>query len=112
MTLAAQNYFPTPPLEAGWPKKIPFETIAYRCSKTALNMLVLDWAHKLKADGVRVWGTGPGMLATDLGGMKEKSIEMGAGHPSLGGKFFVSIVEGARDADTGKLVEKDGITPF
>lgn len=112
MIQASQNYFPTPPLPAGWPKQIAFETIGYRCSKTALNMLVLDWAHKLKADGVKVWGTAPGMLATNLGGMKEKAIEMGAGHASIGGKFFVSVVEGARDADAGKLIQRDGITPF
>lgn len=40
---AAEKYFPTPPQPAGWPKKdIDFETIGYRCSKTALNMLMLD----------------------------------------------------------------------
>lgn len=49
-------------------QEIRFETIGYRCSKTALNMLILDWSHKLKADGVKVWGVGPGMLETDLGG--------------------------------------------
>lgn len=27
-------------------------------------MLMLDWNHKLKADGVKVWALGPGMLAT------------------------------------------------
>ena len=54
-TLATANYFPTPALPAGWPKHREYlETIGYRCSKTALNMLMLDWNWKLKADGVKV----------------------------------------------------------
>lgn len=35
-------------------------------------MLMLDWNHKLKADGVKVWGVGPGFLATGLGNVQEK----------------------------------------
>ena len=77
ITLASEAYFPTPPQPAGWPKKVDFETIAYRCSKTALNMMMLDWNHKLKEDGVKVWGVEPGLLATDLGNMREKVKEMG-----------------------------------
>ena len=109
---ASEAYFPTPPLPAGWPKKIDFETIGYRCSKTALNMLMLDWNHKLKADGVKVWGLGPGFLLTDLGGLRDKVKEMGAKHPSVGGQFIRSVVEGERDADVGKLINKDGIMRF
>lgn len=105
---AAEKYFPTPPQPAGWPKNIDFETIGYRCSKTALNMLMLDWNHKLKEDGVKVWGVMPGMLATNLGGIPEMAKAMGAGHPSAGGKIIKSVVEGERDTDVGKLVSKDG----
>lgn len=112
MTVAAKNYFPTPPQPAGWPKKIEFETIGYRCSKTALNMLMLDWSFKLREDGVMVWGVGPGFLTTDLGGMKELAVKMGTGHPSAGGRLLRSVVEGDRDADVGKLINKDGISPF
>jgi NAD(P)-dependent dehydrogenase (short-subunit alcohol dehydrogenase family) len=112
ITLASEAYFPTPPLPAGWPKKVDFETIAYRCSKTALNMMMLDWNHKLKEDGVKVWGAGPGFLVTGLGNMREKVKEMGGGHASIGGKLVKSIVEGERDADVGKIVNKDGISPF
>jgi hypothetical protein len=42
MTQAAEAYFPTPPQPVGWPKKIDFETIGYRCSKIAMSMLMLD----------------------------------------------------------------------
>ena len=112
ITQASEAYFPTPPQPAGWPKKLEFETIGYRCSKTALNMLMLDWNHKLKADGVKVWCVGPGFLTTDLGGMREKVTEMGSQHPSIGGKLLKSVVEGERDADVGKILSKDGISRF
>lgn len=103
-------YFPTPPQPAGWPKEIEFETIGYRCSKTALNMLTLDWSHKLKADGVKVWGVGPGMLVTNLGSARELAEKMGAGHASEGGKLFKKVIEGERDHQAGKVINKDGLS--
>lgn len=112
ITSAAEKYFPTPPQPAGWPKQIDFETIGYRCSKVALNMLMLDWNHKLKADGVKVWGVGPGFLATNLGNMPEKAKEMGGGHPSIGADIIKKVAEGERDADVGKLVNKDGLSKW
>lgn len=112
ITIAAEEYFPTPPVPAGWPKKIDFETIPYRCSKVALHMLMLDWNHKLKADGVKVWGVGPGFLETDLGGGREAVKKMGAGHASAGGNILRRVVEGERDADVGKLVVKDGLSAW
>lgn len=106
---AAEKYFPTPSLPAGWPKKLPFETIGYRCSKVALNMLMLDWNHKLKNDSIKVFCVAPGMLATNLGGLgPEAAKAMGAGPASLGGDILKRVVEGERDDDTGKIVSKDG----
>lgn len=109
---AGEKYFPTPPQPAGWPKQIDFETIGYRCSKVALNMLMLDWNHKLKEDGVKVFAVGPGFLATNLGGVPEMAIEMGAGHPRAGGDILRRVVEAERDADVGRIVVKDGISQW
>lgn len=108
---AAKRYFPTPPQPEGWPKQIPFETIGYRCSKVALNMLMLDWHHKLIADGIRVFAVGPGMNATGLGRSPERTAPLTAhlNHPSHGGGIVRSVVEGERDADVGKIVGKHGI---
>jgi hypothetical protein len=76
-------------------------------------MLMLDWNHKLKADGVKVWGVGPGMLATNLGGMsKEMAEKMGCQPASLGGTLIRSIVEGERDADIGKIANRNGISQW
>lgn len=115
ITQAAENYFPTPPQPKGWPKpSIEFETIGYRCSKVAMNMMMLDWNHKLKADGVKVWGVMPGMLATNLGGISpEVAKKMGLGPASEGGDILTRVMEGERDADVGKLVAKGGqIVPW
>ncbi|ETS80032.1 hypothetical protein PFICI_07561 [Pestalotiopsis fici W106-1] len=113
MTAAVDNYFPTPPQPAGWPKKIDFETIGYRCSKTALSMLMLDWHHKLKADGVKVFSVSPGICATDLGGMGPEIIQaLGGVHPREGGERLIAVAEGKRDADAGKLIDKEGLIPW
>ena len=72
-------------------------------------MLMLDWNHKLRADGVKVWAVGPEFLETDLGGRRDLAKEMGAGHASAGGEFTRDVIEGERDGDVGKIVVKDGI---
>jgi len=113
MTQAAESYFPTPPQPAGWPKQIGFETIGYRCSKTAMSMLMLDWNHKLKEDGIKVFSVSPGFCATGLGGMGEETIKaMGGEHPSEGGKRLIYVAEGHRDVDAGKIIDKDGLLPW
>ncbi len=95
ITIAAESYFPTPPLPAGWPKTIDFETIGYRASKVALNMVMLDWNHKLKADGVKVWGVEPGFLATNLGNNPDKLKAMGAGPPAREEKWSNRWLKGS-----------------
>lgn len=113
MTQAAESYFPTPTQPAGWPKTIDFETIGYRCSKTALSMLMLDWAHKLRADGVKAFSVSPGFCATGLGNLGADAMAaMGAVHPSEGARRLVSVAEGARDADSGKILDKIGFLPW
>lgn len=114
MTQAAEAYFPTPPQPAGWPKQIAFETIGYRCSKTALSMLMLDWNHKLRADGIKVFSVSPDFCITGLGGgMPEEAAKaMGAVHPREGGRRLLAVAEGGRDADAGRIIDKDGFLPW
>ena len=53
------------------------------------------------------------MLATNLGGddvPAELRKNMPLGHASLGGKLLIEVAEGSRDADTGKIVIKQGGT--
>lgn len=58
---------------------------------------------------MKVWDVGPGMLAMDLGKMKEQAKEV---HPSIGGRLLRSVVEGERDGDVGKIVLRDGISSW
>jgi NAD(P)-dependent dehydrogenase (short-subunit alcohol dehydrogenase family) len=113
MTQAAKAYFPTPPQPAGWPKKIDFETIGYRCSKRAMNMLMLDWNHKLKEDQVKVFSVSPGFCATGLSGLGSDLMKaMGAEPPSEGGQRLITVAEGRRDADAGRIIDKVGFFPW
>ncbi|KAL9092130.1 MAG: hypothetical protein Q9165_004563 [Trypethelium subeluteriae] len=98
---------------AGWPKPPGPVFVAYRSSKTALNMLMLDWHRILKNDGVKVWSISPGFLATGLGAVGADALRrMGAGEPKVGGEFIRDVVEGKRDADAGNVINKDGIQPW
>ncbi|KAF0325004.1 short-chain dehydrogenase [Colletotrichum asianum] len=95
---------------AGWPKPgSHFAPTGYRVSKTALNMLVLAWHWTLRADGVMVWGVSPGQLATNLGGDPGLLKKLGAGDPSLGGQLVRKVLEGERDADAGRIVNRTGV---
>lgn len=95
----------------GWPKQ-GLSAAAYRSSKTGMNMMMRDWVRVLKEDGVKIWAISPGYLATGLGGSQERNKKAGAGDPALGGTFIREVVEGARDADVGRVIRSGGIQPY
>ncbi|GKT76480.1 dihydroanticapsin 7-dehydrogenase 1 [Colletotrichum tofieldiae] len=99
------------PLARGWPKvTIPQTNIpAYRCSKTGMNMLMREWHRTLVDDGVKTWCISPGYLATGLGGSLEINKKQGALDPAVGAGLIKSVLEGARDGETGKVVSSQGI---
>jgi NAD(P)-dependent dehydrogenase (short-subunit alcohol dehydrogenase family) len=101
------------PSPKGWPKPPSMSQVAYRSSKTGMNMMMLDWAKSLGVDGVKVFGISPGFLATGLGGMGPEMLKKwGAGDPSIGGIFIKDVVEGKRDEDSGRVINKDGVQPW
>ncbi|KAF1939944.1 NAD(P)-binding protein [Clathrospora elynae] len=101
------------PQPKGWPKPPAITPTAYRASKTALNMMMLEWKKLLEVDGVKVFGISPGFLATNLGGMgAEVMRKMGAEDASVGGIFIKDVVEGKRDGHTGSVINKDGVQPW
>ncbi|RAH49599.1 NAD(P)-binding protein [Aspergillus brunneoviolaceus CBS 621.78] len=105
------NLFINVPPPAGWPKKqLSAALLPYRASKTALNMVVRDWARVLNEDGVKVFAVSPGFLATGLGG--GIGAKMGAAHPSVGGELVRDVVEGKRDEDVGLVVKEGGVQPW
>lgn len=99
-------------LPAGWPKNQVASFTSYRISKAGLNMAMLEWTRALHNDGVKCWAIAPGFLATGLGGNTEALKKAGAQHPSIGGEFIRSVVEGGRDGDVGKVIRKDETQPW
>ena len=76
-------------------------------------MLMLEWKRLLEPDGVETFAISPGFLATNLGGMGPEFLRnMGAGNASVGGVFIKDVVEGKRDDDVGKVINKDGEQPW
>jgi NAD(P)-dependent dehydrogenase (short-subunit alcohol dehydrogenase family) len=84
----------------------------YRISKAALNMWAACAAKEGKEQGIRVWTVDPGLVATNFGGNKEALEQMGAGSSEVSAQTILSIIEGRRDADIGKLIYKDGVHPW
>lgn len=109
---AVPPHYATPP--AGWPKEgAPFASLSYRAAKTGLNLVALDWARILKGDGVKVFNVSPGLLATGLGGDRERLLKRGALDPAVGGKLAKEVIEGKRDEDAGgRVVRGEGIQPW
>lgn len=92
---------------------MPSPALAYRAAKTGLNMVALDWARCLRNDGVRVFNVSPGLLATGLGGDRERLVRRGALYPAVGGQLVRDVIEGARDADAGgRVVRGEGVQPW
>ncbi|PTB65775.1 NAD(P)-binding protein [Trichoderma citrinoviride] len=110
----SRSFYPdwAPKPQAGWPKRGVIANLGYKSSKTALNMVMLNWHWLLKEDGVRTFCISPGFLATGLGGAPEMLKAMGAGDPAIGGEFIRRVAEGERDADAGKVVTNHGTQPW
>ncbi len=84
---------------------------AYHASKAALNMLALREHIEYVDSGLKVFAMSPGFVVSNLRGTSEE-LRSGwgkAGPASVAGGFMLSILEGERDADVGKLIRKDGV---
>lgn len=93
----------------GWRRKEGTSVAAYRSSKTGMNMMMREWHRLLQEDGVKVWCLSPGFLATNIGGAGPEVLEkMGAGNPEIVGPFISSVLQGASDAEVGKVITEDG----
>jgi len=82
----------------------------YRSSKSALNMLMINWHKRLKDKGVKVYGVCPGFNATNLGGpgSAEAAAKRGAKDPAIGGGVIADIVLGKRAGEEGFVVAGEG----
>lgn len=77
-----------------------------------MNVMMREWHRLLKEDGVKVWCVSPGFLATGLGSGEEANRMMGGLNPEIGGKFVLAVLEGERDGDVGKVIDRSGVQPW
>jgi NAD(P)-dependent dehydrogenase (short-subunit alcohol dehydrogenase family) len=84
----------------------------YRTSKAALNMLMTMYNARLKDEGFLVFGTDPGLCATNFTKDSESLRKRGAAEPSDGGERVATVVKGEKDADVGKLLGVYGVSPW
>jgi hypothetical protein len=67
-----------------------------------------------KEEGLKVFAICPGFVVSNLRGTSDEARSGGgnAGDPATSGNLMLSILEGKRDADVGKFVQKDGTYPW
>ena len=95
------------------PASMPNED-AYRASKAAPNMIAVVEARDFGPKGLKVFAMSPGFVVSNLRGTTE-DLRTGwgkTGDPIVSGQTILSIMEGERDADVGKLMHKDGVYPW
>ncbi|KAH6984468.1 dehydrogenase with different specificitie [Ilyonectria sp. MPI-CAGE-AT-0026] len=93
--------------------------LAYRVSKSAMNLVMVEWARLLKNDGVAVFNISPGFLATGLGDDKDTGDQidkgaLGAIDPDVGAAFCADVIEGKRDEEAWppKVLRRDHLQPW
>lgn len=79
----------------------------YRSSKAALNMLMVLYWNRLEAEGFKVFGANPGLIATNFHGGERPGSE-----PEVGGERIAAVIRGDRDADVGKVCNANGVLPW
>ena len=80
--------------------------VAYRTSKAALNMLMVQYSVKLKDEGFQVHSVNPGLCSTNLNGFMAD-----AKSPDLGAKAAV-IIATKSNASTGTYTDIRGVLPW
>ena len=91
-----------------------YDGVAYRMSKSALNMIAVQDAKVLGKQGVKVFAVCPGLVVSNLRGTEEEQRTAGgaAGDPEVSGQTVLGILEGQREEHVGRFVHKDGVYPW
>jgi len=84
---------------------------AYHVSKAVLNMIALREHMEFAEKVLKVFAMSPGFVVSNLRGTSEELRSgWGKAEPaSESGEIMLSILDGKRDEDVGKLVWKDGV---
>lgn len=80
--------------------------LGYKCSKAALNMATLQFAHELRDTPIKVNAANPGVVATDVGG--PGGAEMFKGQPGFstpedGARIVVQLATLPADGPSGEF---------
>ncbi|RBA15630.1 hypothetical protein FPRO05_12237 [Fusarium proliferatum] len=85
---------------------------AYRVSKTALNMLLVQYTTRFKGTGMVILGVNPGFCATDISGDPKIVLELGGIEPQEGAQIIAGAARGEKDDFAGKVVDANGIVAW
>jgi NAD(P)-dependent dehydrogenase (short-subunit alcohol dehydrogenase family) len=84
---------------------------AYRTSKAALNMMLIEYDNELREERFKVMGADPGLVVTNfLDADLVKSL--GAPGADVWGRTVAEVVKGERDGDLGRVVGRYGVSPW
>lgn len=84
----------------------------YRASKSGLSMVIIQYQHRLKNEGFKVFGADPGLVATNLTADPDSLRQRGASEADVGGERVASVVRGDRDADVRRVCGEYGVSPW
>lgn len=87
---------------------------AYRASKAALNMVVLQEIAQLGDAPLKIFMICPGMVKSNLagGGERGRLRNLRCGDPEDSGRVILGAIQGEREADVGKFIHQNGIHPW
>lgn len=89
-------------------------SVAYRASKSALNMIAMHEQLEVKDTKLKVRIICPGFVVSNLRGPSEEARQGGgrAGDPTMSARLVLSVLRGEREADAKRLIQTDGYHPW
>lgn len=89
-------------------------SVAYRASKSALNMIAMHERLETEGTGLKVRVMCPGFVISNLRGTDEESRTAGgqAGDPTVSANLLLSILRGGREDESHKLISAEGPIPW
>jgi NAD(P)-dependent dehydrogenase (short-subunit alcohol dehydrogenase family) len=87
---------------------------AYRASKAALNMLILQELVGLGDAPLKIFAVCPGFVRSNIAGTGEvgRIRNSKAGDPEDSARLILSVIQGKRDEDVGRFIHQDGVYPW
>jgi hypothetical protein len=89
-------------------------SVAYRSSKSALNMIAMHERLETEGTGLKVRVMCPGYVVSNLRGTSEEARTAGgrAGDPNVSAKLLLSILRGEHEDESHKLITAYGPHPW